>query len=127
MHLPCLFSKQTETLLKNTNFRALLLADSGIANNNVSFIFFLFHPLDETPVAYYGTNESVTMKVMGTTRTYTAKDMCAPTANTTGFFDAGYIHDVLLIDLKPSTVYYYKFGSSEVRTGHLQIIKMNYL
>ena len=70
---------------------------------------------DETPIVYYGQNSSLTEKAMGTTNTYTAADMCAPTANTTGFFDTGYIHDVLLAGLKPSTVYCYKYGSSEVR------------
>lgn len=55
------------------------------------------------------------MKAMGTTQTYTAKDMCAPTASTTGFYDTGFIHDVLLSDLEPSTVYNYKYGSSEVQ------------
>ncbi|KAK3704751.1 hypothetical protein QZH41_009742, partial [Actinostola sp. cb2023] len=51
------------------------------------------------------------MKKTGTFKTYKASDMCSSPANTTGFRDPGNIHEVLLTDLKPSTTYYYQFGS----------------
>ncbi|XP_066919291.1 uncharacterized protein, partial [Clytia hemisphaerica] len=45
--------------------------------------------------------------------TYQAWDMCAPPANTTGFWDPGYQYDVLLTGLLPNRRYYYAYGSGE--------------
>ena len=47
-------------------------------------------------------------------KTYTASDLCWGPANGARFIDPGYIHDVLLTDLKPSTTYYYSCGSVKV-------------
>ncbi|XP_066910738.1 uncharacterized protein [Clytia hemisphaerica] len=52
-----------------------------------------------------------------TVKTYKASDMCEPPANTTGFWDAGYIYDVLLTDLEPNTKYYYSCGSREIMSS----------
>ncbi|XP_066910736.1 uncharacterized protein [Clytia hemisphaerica] len=52
-----------------------------------------------------------------TVKTYKASDMCESPANTTGFWDAGYIYDVLLTDLEPNTRYYYSCGSKEFMTS----------
>lgn len=46
-------------------------------------------------------------------KTYQASDMCAPPANTTGFWDPGFIFDVLLTGLKSNTQYFYSYGSGE--------------
>ena len=54
------------------------------------------------------------MEATGKSWTYKASDMCGPNANTTGFKDPGYMYDVLLKDLKPSTRYYYSYGSKGV-------------
>lgn len=51
-----------------------------------------------------------------TAKTYSAKSMCAPPANTTGYWDPGYIYDVLLTGLKPNTRYYYTVGAGQVGT-----------
>jgi len=41
--------------------------------------------------------------------------MCAEPANdVNAFVDPGYIHDVLLTNLKPGTRYYYSYGSGKV-------------
>lgn len=47
-------------------------------------------------------------------KTYTANDMCSSPANGTQFVDPGFIHDVLLTNLKPGTQYYYSYGSGKV-------------
>ena len=65
------------------------------------------------PVVLYGLSpDNLQFSASGVSRTYTASDMCGPPANdSTHFIEPGYLHDVLLTDLQPSTVYYYKYGS----------------
>ena len=46
--------------------------------------------------------------------TYTADSMCEPPANTTGFWNPGYIYNGLLKDLKPNTRYFYSYGTKNV-------------
>ena len=48
----------------------------------------------------------------GKSQTYTADDFCSLQGK---FIDPGYIHDVLLTTLEPSTVYYYSCGVTGVR------------
>ena len=56
--------------------------------------------------------DNLQFSASGVSRTYTASDMCGPPANdSTHFIEPGYLHDVLLPDLQPSIVYYYKYGS----------------
>ncbi len=50
--------------------------------------------------------------VKGKSQTYTADDFCSLEGK---FIDPGYMHDVLLTDLEPSTVYYYSCGVPGVR------------
>ena len=50
----------------------------------------------------------------GESKTYTAEDFCSLQGK---FIDPGYIHDVLLTGLQPSTVYYYSCGVPGVRTN----------
>src|SRR5690606_32311378 len=68
-----------------------------------------------TPVVRYGTKRGIyTHYATGTSRTYGASDMCRLPANITAqvyFRDPGWIHDVLLDNLEPDTLYYYIFGS----------------
>ncbi|EDO47589.1 predicted protein, partial [Nematostella vectensis] len=57
------------------------------------------------------------MTTKGTTKTYKASDMCGEPASGSQFMDPGFIHDVLLTDLKPSSLYYYQYGTDLVRIG----------
>lgn len=68
-----------------------------------------------TPVAQYFEEgkEKNTRKATGTTRTYTADDMCEAPANITEagkFQPPGMLHVVRLTDLEPNTNYQYKVG-----------------
>ena len=70
-----------------------------------------------TPIVQYGVDPSTMAVVKGNiSKTYTADDMCASPANeANAFVDPGYIHDVLLTNLKPGTRYYYSYGSVKVK------------
>ena len=47
--------------------------------------------------------------------TYEASDMCDEPANNTAYIiNPFYLHDVLLTDLKPNTLYYYQYGSDYI-------------
>ena len=75
-----------------------------------------------TPVVHYGLSaDRLDRTATGGSHTYTASDMCGSPANkSTLFIDPGFLHDVLVRGLLPSTSYYYQYGSdgaySEVRT-----------
>jgi hypothetical protein len=65
-----------------------------------------------TPVCMYGT-EKPTQTIEGVSTTYSASDMCAAPANTTGvgkFMDPGQLHTISLTNLQPDTSYQYKVG-----------------
>ena len=66
-----------------------------------------------TPVVYYGlSRDKLNLSATGISNTYTISDLCGPPANTSAFFiNPGFLHDVLLTNLKPKTTYYYRFGS----------------
>ncbi|XP_066910739.1 uncharacterized protein [Clytia hemisphaerica] len=64
-------------------------------------------------VSYGKTKALGTTQTKFTANTYKASDMCEANANTTGFWDPGYIYDVLLTDLEPNTRYYYSCGTEE--------------
>ena len=69
----------------------------------------------ESPTVQYGVDPSTMSVVKGNSKTYTAADMCAkPASDINAFVDPGYIHDVLLTNLKPGTRYYYSYGSAKV-------------
>ena len=73
-----------------------------------------FHSaLDETPIVKFGRNETVLdLSAKGKSKTYTIKEFCSIKGK---FIDPGFIHDVLLKDLQPSTLYYYSCGVPGVR------------
>jgi hypothetical protein len=60
----------------------------------------------------------------GKSQTYTADDFCSLEGK---FIDPGYIHDVLLTTLEPSTEYYYSCGVTGVRECRLPYLTSNYL
>ena len=66
-----------------------------------------------TPTVEYGECGGKLDKIStGTSRTYKASDMCGPPANLSAhFIHPGYLHDVLLTGLEPSTKYCYSCGS----------------
>ena len=66
-----------------------------------------------TPTVEYGLCGSQLDKTStGTSRTYKASDMCGPPANLSAhFINPGYLHDVILTGLRPSTRYCYRYGS----------------
>ena len=49
-----------------------------------------------------------------TNSTYSADSMCDSPANTTGFWNPGYIFNGLLKNLQPNTRYYYSYGAENV-------------
>ena len=62
---------------------------------------------DETSIVKFGIGKELESIVTGKSRTYTASDFCFINGM---FIDPGFIHDVLLTNLKPSTIYYYSCG-----------------
>ncbi|XP_068710159.1 uncharacterized protein [Montipora foliosa] len=72
---------------------------------------------DDGPVVHYGKDASMGFKANGTSKTYNKNDMCGPPASTDGFSDPGYIHDVLLTGLSPSSQYFYSYGSSKMMSS----------
>ena len=71
---------------------------------------------NSTPVVLYGVSPNeLDYKATGHWTTYKASDMCGEPANNTAYFiDPGYLHDVLLTDLKPNTLYYFQYGSDNI-------------
>lgn len=68
---------------------------------------------DTMPTVRFGySNDVLKFKVTGTSWTYTSNHMCGPPAAALeNFVSPGFLHDVLLAKLKPSTRYYYQFGA----------------
>jgi hypothetical protein len=81
------------------------------------FVSYLTNSSQFTPQCQYGFDpSSLNFRQNGTTTTYKASDMCEGKANITGpqnFIDPGYMHTMLLEDLRPSTRYYYRVGTDE--------------
>ena len=81
------------------------------------FVSYLTNSSQYTPQCQYGTDPSaLTFQKNGTSTTYKASDMCEGKANITGpqnFIDPGYMHTVVMEDLRPSTIYYYRVGTNE--------------
>ncbi|TDH69140.1 hypothetical protein CCR75_009376 [Bremia lactucae] len=72
----------------------------------------------KTPMVKYGENpKDLKFHATGTTTTYRADDLCQAPANVTGqqsYRDPGYMHTVIMTDLKPETLYYYQYGLEDV-------------
>lgn len=81
------------------------------------FVSYLTNSSAYIPQCQYGFDPStLNFQKNGTSITYQASDMCEEKANITGphnFIDPGYIHTILLEDLRPSTMYYYRVGTNE--------------
>lgn len=69
-----------------------------------------------TPTVFYGYSQSnLNFSRTGSSKTYKATDMCGPPANMSLYFmDPGFLHDVLLTNLLPNTMYYYMYGGHGV-------------
>lgn len=61
-------------------------------------------------------NSTTGTAVNGQSKTYNATDLCFLNGV---FIDPGYIHDVLLTGLEPSTTYYYSCGVKGVSLSYL--------
>ncbi|CAF2765085.1 unnamed protein product [Rotaria sp. Silwood2] len=84
---------------------------------NQMFISFVTNSNQTTPQCQYGLDpSSLGFHANATTTTYTALNMCEGPGNIPGpqtFIDPGYMHTILLNDLRLSTTYYYRVGSNE--------------
>lgn len=85
--------------------------------NDQMYVSYVTNSSQVIPQCQYGLNPSaLNFQVNGTTTTYKASDMCERKANLTGpqnFIDPGYMHTMLLSNLRPATTYYYRVGSNE--------------
>ena len=81
------------------------------------YVSYLTNSSQYTPKCQYGLSPtSLTMVQTGTTTTYKASDMCEAKATIVGpknFIDPGFMHTMLLEDLRASTTYYYRVGTDE--------------
>ncbi|CAF3835614.1 unnamed protein product [Adineta steineri] len=81
------------------------------------FISYLTNSSEYIPQCQYGFHPSLlNFSKNGSTITYKASDMCEERANISGpqnFIDPGYMHTILLQDLRPLTTYYYRVGTDE--------------
>ena len=81
------------------------------------YVSYLTNSSQYTPKCQYGLSPtSLTMVQTGTTTTYQASDMCEGKAIVIGpqnFIDPGFMHTMLVKDLRPSTTYYYRVGTDE--------------
>ncbi|KAE9109456.1 hypothetical protein PF007_g12232 [Phytophthora fragariae] len=81
----------------------------------------------KTPIVKYGENpQGLKYKATGTSTTYGADDLCHAPANVLGqraFRDPGYMHTVIMTDLKPDTYYYYQYGHEEYGLSHVRRFK----
>ncbi|KAL4140320.1 hypothetical protein PRNP1_014605 [Phytophthora ramorum] len=79
------------------------------------------------PVVKYGESpQNLDSQATGTSTTYGAGDMCHPPATTLGqrsFRDPGFMHTVIMTDLKPDTYYYYQYGHEEYVWSHVRRFK----
>jgi len=65
---------------------------------------------EDTPAVLYGTDPTNLDRIsVGTTDTYSMKDLCEVIP--ANFIPPGFMHSAVLTDLKPSTQYYYQYGS----------------
>ncbi len=85
--------------------------------NDQIYVSYVSNSNQIIPQCQYGFDpSSLQFQMSGTTTTYKASDMCEGKANITGpqtFIDPGYMHTILLSDLRPSTTYYYRVGNNE--------------
>jgi hypothetical protein len=79
------------------------------------FVSYLTNSSQYIPQCQYGFSPSaLNFHQNGTTITYTASDMCEGKAYRWGpqaFIDPGYMHTILIEDLRPSTTYFYRVGT----------------
>jgi len=57
----------------------------------------------------------------GVSTTYTRSEMCGPPANTTGWFDPGWFHYVIITGLVPGKRYFYRYGGTFEEEGNKNI------
>ena len=81
------------------------------------YVSYLTNSNQTIPQCQYGYDSStLNFVVNGESTTYKASDMCEGKANTISpqsYIDPGYIHTMLLSDLRPSTTYFYRVGNDQ--------------
>ena len=81
------------------------------------YVSYLTNSSEYVPKCQYGlAPDSLDFIDEGTTITYQASDMCEGKAIIIGpqnFINPGFMHTILLKDLRPSTTYYYRVGTDE--------------
>ena len=81
------------------------------------YVSYVTNSTQVTPQCQYGLMPTtLNFRVSGTTITYNASDMCEGKANQIGpqnFIHPGYMHTILLKDLRPSTTYFYRVGNDQ--------------
>ena len=81
------------------------------------FISYVTNSQEYIPQCQYGLDpSSLQWLIDGTTMTYQGSDMCEERAILSGpqtYIDPGYMHTILLNDLRPITTYYYRVGNKE--------------
>ena len=101
----------------------LCLHDQACTNDSISWrcsnlsnLFFS----DETPLVKFSKDSELrdSKTIEGISKTYKDSDLCFINGV---FIDPGYIHDVLLTGLEPSTTYYYSCGVENV-SDFLQVL-----
>lgn len=79
------------------------------------------------PMVRYGLSKKALHSVStATTNTYTAMDLCAAPANSTGFHPPGSIHTAVMT-VHHSTTYYYQFGDMVRQENPLHNLVANFL
>ncbi|CAF3354251.1 unnamed protein product [Rotaria sp. Silwood2] len=81
------------------------------------FVSYVTNSSEYIPECQYGLNaSSLQWHAQGTTITYKASDMCEGKANIPGpqtFIDPGYMHTIILENIRPSTTYFYRVGNDQ--------------
>ena len=78
-------------------------------------VHWVTHNASQPTVRYGLQPEELTSASLGTTRSYSAADMCGEPATSVGFMNAGSLHTAVLTELEPGRAVYYTVGDAAVQ------------